>query len=37
MAARLEVSKEYVRQQLYDMGVKELSEEDLESYTNGEL
>lgn len=35
--ARVEVSKEYVRQQLYSMGVKELSEADLESYTRGEM
>jgi hydrolethalus syndrome protein 1 len=29
-----QVSKEYVRQQLNAMGVRELSEEDLEAYTN---
>ena len=34
--AGIQVSKEYVRQQLHDMGVKDLSEEDLESYTRGE-
>ena len=33
----MEVSKEYVRQQLHAMGVRELSEEDLEAYTRGEL
>ena len=31
------MSKEYVRQQLNAMGVRELSEEDLEAYTNGEF
>ena len=34
--AQVAVSKEYVRQQLNAMGVRELSEEDLEAYTNGE-
>ena len=35
--AQVAVSKEYVRQQLNAMGVRELSEEDLEAYTNGEF
>ena len=30
------VSKEDVREQLHSMGVRDLSENDLESYTNGE-
>ena len=36
MAAGVRVSKEYVREQLHSMGVRDLSEEDLEAYTNGE-
>ena len=32
----VKVSKEYVREQLHSMGVRDLSEKDLESYTNGE-
>lgn len=31
------MSKDYVRQQLHAMGVRELSEADLESYTRGEF
>ena len=30
------VPKEYVRQQLHDLGIKSISEEELESYTAGE-
>ena len=33
--AQVSVSKEYVRQQLNSMGVRELTEEDLDAYTNG--
>jgi hydrolethalus syndrome protein 1 len=33
MATRVEVSKEYVREQLHSMGVRDLSEKDLEAYT----
>ena len=36
MATGVKVSKEYVREQLHSMGVRDLSEEELESYTNGE-
>ena len=36
MAAGVQVSKEYVRGQLHSMGVRDLSEEDLVAYTNGE-
>ena len=31
------VPKEYVRQQLKSMGITEISEEELESYTKGKL
>lgn len=34
--ARVEVSKEYVREQLHAMGVRDLSEQDLEAYTRGQ-
>lgn len=34
--AQLQVPKEYVRRQLQSMGIQEISEGDLESYTRGE-
>ena len=34
--AQLQVPKDYVRKQLYSMGIQDISEGDLESYTRGE-
>ena len=35
--AEVQVSKEYVREQLHAMGVRNLSEQELESYTRGRI
>ena len=34
--AQLQVPRDYVRKQLHSMGIQDISEGDLESYTRGE-